>query len=171
MTDYEQFIHDKGYKYQNEDDLKAAYDRSWKSSHGIIITEDEFIAEVSPRDDERKQIAKETYAALVDLAVNKGIIKPQTVYQYARHHWCLNDAASVIAYQTGSNEWTVNNCDTEISEEQAVIKINQEWGFEASRVKIIGTPYYDATDWMFIRFNCAYVSWLWAGGELYQIYN
>lgn len=35
----------------------------------------------------------------------------------------------------------VNNCDVEITEEAARIKVCEEFGFEASRVKIIGSAY------------------------------
>ncbi len=170
MTDYEQFIHDKGYKYENENDLKAAYDRKWKSAHGILIDENEFVSEIAPKTDEAKQRATELYARLVEQHMN-GVVTPQMVYGYAVHRWCMNDAAALTVYEVGNKKWVVNNCDEAISNEQAIIEINEEWGFEASRVKIIGTPYYDATDWMFIRFDCARMSWLWANGELYQVYH
>lgn len=54
---------------------------------------------------------------------------------------------------------------------EAIAKVNLEWGFEADRIKIIGTPYYDATDWQFIRFNCAGCQWLWAQDALYPVYQ
>lgn len=65
---------------------------------------------------------------------------------------------------------SVNNCDTEITEEVACIKICEEWGFETGRIRVIGTPYYDATNYQFIRFNCAHMSWLWRNGDLLQVY-
>ena len=68
-------------------------------------------------------------------------------------------------------KWAVNNCDAEIAEDTARIKVCEEWGFEASRIKIIGTPYYDATDWQFIRFDCAHMTWLWRNGNLHQVYE
>lgn len=64
----------------------------------------------------------------------------------------------------------MNNCAEEITEEAARIAVCEEWGFEASRVRIIGTPYYDATDWQFIRFDCACMAWLWCNGNLHQVY-
>lgn len=42
--------------------------------------------------------------------------------------------------------------------------------FETGRTHIIGTPYYDATDYQFIRFNCAHMAWLWQNGNLLQVY-
>ena len=51
------------------------------------------------------------------------------------------------------------------------MKVCREWGFEASRVKVIGTPYYDSTDWQFIRFDCAAMTWLWANETLYMVYK
>lgn len=65
----------------------------------------------------------------------------------------------------------VNTCDTEYQEECAKLRINSEWGFEASRIQIQGTPYYDATYWNFIRFRCGPYDWLMKDGELYQIYE
>ena len=58
-----------------------------------------------------------------------------------------------------------------LTEEQAKVKVCEEWGFEASRVNIIGTPYYDATDWQFIRFNCAGIAWLWHKESLSQVWE
>ena len=71
----------------------------------------------------------------------------------------------------GKPSWAVNTCDTEYQEECAKLLINSEWGFEASRIQLQGTPYYDATDWNFIRFRCGPLDWLMKDGELYQIYQ
>lgn len=89
---------------------------------------------------------------------------------YAHYKWYLRDAKAIIAYQEGRDRWIVNNCGTEVSEDTAKIAVNSEWGFEASRVRIIGTPYYDATDYQFIRFDCKQMTWLWKNGNLYQVY-
>lgn len=45
LTDYEKFVLDRGFYYDTEETLKVAYDRAWKSRHGILITEDEFVKE------------------------------------------------------------------------------------------------------------------------------
>ena len=91
------------------------------------------------------------------------------IYSYAHFKWCLQNPEAIIAYEESRN-WIINNCDTKITNEKAVVAINREWGFEASRIKIIGTPYYDATDWQYIRFDCAFMTWLWKNGKLYQVY-
>jgi hypothetical protein len=96
-------------------------------------------------------------------------LRPAEVYSYAHYRWCLKDSSAIIAYQTGPNRHEVNNCGTNITHAEAKIAINDEWGFEASRIKIIGTPYYDATDYHFIRFNCARMCWLWKNGNLYEV--
>ena len=83
----------------------------------------------------------------------------------------MNKPEALVAYQTERDKWTVNTCDTGITEEQAKVKVCEEWGFEASRVRIIGTPYYDATDWQFIRFNCAGMAWLWHSESLSQVWE
>ena len=174
MTDFEKFINDKGYKYTTEDELRAGYDRLWKCNHGVMLTESEFLEEIKPDmgefTQEKREAGKESYAALVEL-VEAGKLKASDIYSYAMFRWCLNGSTPIIAYQTERDKWEVNNCDTEITTERAIVEINREWGFEASRVKIIGTPYYDATDWMFIRFNCARMEWLWTNGNLYKVYE
>jgi hypothetical protein len=77
----------------------------------------------------------------------------------------------VVAYQTDPDKWAVNNCENEITTAEAILEVNSEWGFEASRVKILGTPYYESTDWNFIRFDCAHMTWLMRNGQLYQVYE
>ena len=170
MTDYEKFIHERGYAYNTEEELKAGYDRCWKASHNEPLTEDEFIAEVKPSDEDRLQKAKETYAALVAL-VTKKALSPSDIYKYAYYRWCASNPQAIVAYQGDRDKWFVNNCSAKITVERAAVEINREWGFEASRIKVIGTPYYEATDYMFIRFDCAMMSWLYMNGSLYQVYS
>ncbi len=49
LNDFEKFILDRGYLYDTEEELKAGYDRSWKASHGILVTAEEFDAEIKSR--------------------------------------------------------------------------------------------------------------------------
>ena len=143
-----------------------------KSSQGILVTEDEFIAEACKHrdDDERRQNASKAYAALADL-VRRDVIKPSDVYGYACYRWCMNHPEAIIAYREAPKKWLVNNCGTEIDCDKAVLAVNREFGFEANRIQIIGTPYYDASDWMFIRFNCCGWAWLWKNGSIYLVYD
>lgn len=168
LTEYEKFILDRGYEYETEADLKASYDRLWKSKHGILITLDEFLTEAKRESGEVEDgPTVEVYNLLAGL-VGSGKLTAADVYQYARFKWCLNSPDAIVGYEYNQGKWAVNNCDTEIAEDTARIKVCEEWGFEASRIKIIGTPYYDATDWQFIRFDCACMTWLWCNGNLYQ---
>ena len=50
--------------------------------------------------------------------------------------------------------WEVNFCGTEILEDQAILPINSRWSFETSRIKVLGTLYYELMDWNFICFCC-----------------
>ena len=43
--------------------------------------------------------------------------------------------------------------------------------FEACIHRIVGTAYYDATDWNIIRFNADGVSWLINDGELAPVFD
>ena len=170
ISDYEKFVLNRGHLYRTEEELKAGYNRAWESQHEILITEFEFMQEAGPRYD--GELLKSVYGVLIELVKQKKI-KPSEVYHYARNKWCLHNPEAIIAYesfQRGRDEWLVNNCDTEIAGAEAVLKVNREWGFEASRIDIVGVPYYDATDCQFIRFNCVGVAWLWKNGELYGVY-
>ena len=146
--------------------MKAAYDRYWKCTREIMLTLDEFIAEAELDDIET---LKAVYEKLADFVSQKKL-RSSEVYRYAKYKWCLKNPSAIIAYESGPNTWKVNNCDTAISIELAITEINSEWGFEASQIKIIGTPYYDATDYQFIRFDCRHMTWLWTNGTLYQVY-
>lgn len=167
ISPFDKFVLDRGYKYKTEGELKVAYDRARRASHNILITLEDFLAETEKTPDDP---AADTYAALVRLVEEKKL-QPRDVMQYAHFRWCLNKPEAVVAYQTERDKWTVNDCDTEITEEQARVKVCEEWGFEASRVRIIGTPYYDATDWQFIKFNCAGMAWLWHNESLSQVWE
>lgn len=174
LSDFEKFVLDRGFYYDTEETLKAAYDRAWKSRHDILITEDEFVAEAGKGGNNtfsqwNEEATRETYKTLAALAAT-GKITNSEVYAYAKFGWCLRNPEAIVVYQEGRDKWIVNNCDTEITKETARIEVCEEWGFEASRVQIIGTPYYDATDWQFIRFDCAHMTWLWQNGNLYQVY-
>ncbi len=166
LSDFERFVLDNGYRYETREGLQAGYERRWKSAHDILISLEEFLieAEKQPSDP-----ATDVYNALVDLVEEKKL-RPGEVLNYAHFHWCLDTPEAIVAWQTGRDKWTVNNCSTEITEEAALIKICEEWGFETGRTHIIGTPYYDATDYQFIRFNCAHMAWLWQNGNLLQVY-
>ena len=171
LNDFEKFILDRGYLYDTEEELKAGYDRSWKASHGIMVTAEEFDAEIKSRVKWDKTLdTLKLYETLVRLVQEKKLT-PGEVFGYAVYTWCLRKPEAVIAYEVDRGKWTVNSCGTEISEERARVEVCEEWGFEASRVHIIGTPYYDATDWQFIRFDCAHMTWLWKDGNLYQVYE
>lgn len=167
LTDYEKFVLDRGFEFNTEADLKAGYDRLWKSRHGILLTKDEFLIEANKLGDDT---AAETYDVLANLA-DEGKLAAADVYQYARFKWCLRNPDAIVDYQCGRDRWIVNNCATDIDEDAARIKVCEEFGFEASRIKIIGTPHYDATDWQFICFVCAHTTWLWKNGNLYQVYG
>lgn len=165
LSDFEKFVLDRGYEFETEGELKAGYDRLWKASHGILLTAEEFRAETKDA-----KAAEDLYRILSSLAAEKKLTAGD-LYQYARFRWCLKDPCAVVAFQIGREKYQVNNCDEEIPEEAARIKVCEEFGFEASRIKIIGTPYYEATDWNFIRFNCAGWAWLMANGAIKQVYE
>ena len=166
LSDFDKFVLDNGYRYKTREELQAGYDRHWKAAHDILISMEEFFAEAEK---EPSITTGSTYHALVELVEAKKL-RPREVLSYAHYHWCLNKPEAIIAFRTGRDEWSVNNCDTEITEEAALVKICEEWGFETGRTHIIGIPYYDATDYQFIRFNCARMTWLWQNGSLLQVY-
>ena len=169
LNDFKKFILERGYLYNTEEELKAGYDRVWKSRHGIMVTAEEFAEEVKSRFMGIEVPDTLPLYEVLSQLVRKEKLKPSDAFQYAAYCWCLRNPEAVVAYNEG-RKWLVNNCSTEISEERARVEVCEEWGFEASWVRIIGTPYYDATDWQFIRFDCAQMTWLWQNGNLYQVY-
>ena len=166
LSDFYKFVLNNGYRYETQEALQAGYERHWKAAHDILVSMEEFLAEA-----EKKQSdpAADVYEILTGLVETKKL-RPGEVINYAHFHWCLDTPEAIVAWQTGRDKWTVNNCGTEITEEAARIKICEEWGFETGRVHVVGTPYYDATDYQFIRFNCAHMAWLWQNGNLLQVY-
>ncbi|MBQ7546027.1 MAG: hypothetical protein IJT41_03560 [Clostridia bacterium] len=168
MVDYEQFARDYRSEYPTDEAMQAAYDRRMKAERDILLTPEEFKLETrtGPETD-----VSAVYRKLMDLLGN-GAIRKHDVYYYAHYRWCLNAPEAIIAYETGpKNQWAVNNCDTELSAELAIDKINDEWRFERAYIEIVGTAYYESSDWNFIRFNVDGVSWLMHDGELYQVYE
>ncbi len=166
LSDFDKFILNDGYRFKTRKELYAGYERHWKAAHDILISMEEFLAEAEKKPTDP---ASKVYEALVSFVEAKKL-RPGEVFGYAHYHWCLNTPEAIIAYQTGQGKWSVNNCDTEITGEVARVKICEEWGFETGRIRVIGTPYYDATDYQFIRFNCAHMTWLWQNGSLLQVY-
>lgn len=165
---YIKFLMDEGWKYKDEADALVRYSRRQKSMEGKPLTLDEFSAELET--DPADVTVQQLYSALRTL-VGKGALTAFDLYQYAKFRWCRNHPEAVAAYRTGPHSWVVNTCDTEFQEECAKLLINSEWGFEASRIKILGTPYYESTDWNFICFRCGPYDWLMRNGELYQLYQ
>lgn len=164
---FQAFLRDEGWKYDTEEDILTAYARKEKSYQGIPLTEDEFLSELGI---EYALEGRQLYAKLCPL-VQSGALKASDLYNYARFKWCLRHPEAVIACETGPKRWAVNNCGEEIPAERAKQIINDEWGLEISRIEILGTSYYDATDWNFIRFRCAGVDWVMHNDSLDQIYQ
>lgn len=171
FNDFEQFVLSSGHYYDTEEDLKAGYDRRWKVRHGLWVTAEEFTAEVRSRVKHNKELDVWPLYEILSRLVKEEKLSHGEAFKYAAYAWCLRKPETVVAYQSNDGKWIVNNCDTEIPEEQARITICENLGFEASRVRIVGTPYYDATDWQFIRFDCAGRTYLYKNDTLYQVYD
>lgn len=165
---YAKFLFDEGWKYDTEEDALAGYSRMVKAKQGTPLSWEEFCAELHMEGD--TSAAQKLYQNLCK-HMKKGALSAYELYGYARHHWCIKHPEAVIAYQIGPKRWAVNNCGETISEDRARLLINSEWGFEASRIKLLDTPYYDATDWNYISFRCGSCDWVMQDGELYQIYQ
>lgn len=164
---YEKFVKDRGWAFKTEDALKAAYHRLEKSAVGILLTQEEFLTEAGRTGDAK---AKEAYDALAALWESKKLTAID-VYQYAHFRWCLSKPEAIIAYQAAHDKWLVNDCGVTASVEKAKQAVHDEFGFEEKLIRIIGTPYYDASDYNFIRFDCVTWSWLMQNGEIYQVYD
>lgn len=167
MKSFEEFQKENGWKYPGKGEAEEAYLRRVRVSiGGEVLSEDEFILEAGKNYD--VETLKNVYARLIEL-VTTGKLSKNEILAYATYKWCLRDVKTLVACLIEPEHWEVNNCGSEIEEEQAIIQINREWGFEASRIEIQGIPYYEATDYQFIRFSCAHAEWLWKNGELYSV--
>ena len=168
LSDLEIFTLDNGHRYPTEDALEAGWARISKAREKVLLTKEEFLAEADAKAEEM-ETATEAYRVLLELA-SLGILNEYDVYQYAHYRWCIQFPQAIVSYYSEIFDiWLVNNCDTEISAEAAVMYICREFGFEASHIKIVGTPYYFSTDSCFIRFDCRYISWLAKDGEIFQL--
>lgn len=165
---YAKFLMDEGWKYDAEEDALAGFERREKSASGALLTFEEFLLEL--RMEGSTSGAEQLYHVVCGL-VKKGALSAYDLYQYARFRWCLKHPEAIAACEIGPKRWAVNTCDETVTEEWATLRLNSEFGFEASRIKLLGTPYYDATDWNFIRFRCGSYDWLMWNGELHKIYQ
>lgn len=129
-----------------------------------LMTKEEFL-EIANR---KEAEAGAVYDVLARL-VKEEKLTAADVIEYAKFRWCLHAPEAIICYYVGGKQWIVNNCDTKIPEKRAILEVNSEFGFEASRVQIIGTAYYDATDWNFIRFDCMGWAWLMENGQIHKV--
>ena len=144
---YAKFLSDEGWKYDTEAAALAGYARMVKAEQGKPLTWEEFWAELRMEGD--TSAAQKLYRTLCEHMEN-GALSAYQLYEYAHHRWCISET---------------------ISEDRARLLLNSEWGFEASRIKLLGIPYYDATDWNFICFRCGPYDWIMQDGELHQIYQ
>ena len=136
-SDLERFILDRGHKYDTQDALEAAYDRKYHADHGVLLTLDEFTAEAGEFYD--AEVLKAVYDKLKEF-YELHRLTARELYNFARFKWCLKHPEAIISCQVDKQRWFVNNCDTEISIPEALIRINHMFGFEASGIEIIGTP-------------------------------
>lgn len=174
LDNFEKFVLDQGYRYSTKVALEAAFERRWKAQHSILLTAEEFEAEAGNGRRPPKKL-REVYDVLT-AHIQAEHLEKSALLDYAHFGWCLKSPEAIIAYQTDvgkgtpiSRKWAVNNCSAVISEESARLCICEEFGFEASRVRIRGTAFYDASDWNFIRFDCRAWSWLMHNGEIKQV--
>lgn len=168
LSELEKFTLGNGYRYPTEDALEAGLARISKAREKVLLTKEEFLTEAAAKAEEM-ETAKEAYRVLLELA-SLGILNEYDVYKYAHYRWCIQFPQAIVSYYSETfRRWLVNNCDTEISVEAAAMYICREFGFEASHIKIVETPYYFSTDSCFIRFDCKYINWLAKDGEIFQL--
>ena len=165
-SDLERFILDRGHEYNTQDALEAAYDRKYHADHGVLLTLDEFTAEAGKNYD--AEVLKAVYDKLKEF-YELHHLTARELYNFARFKWCLKHPEAIISCQVDKQRWFVNNCDTEISIPEALFRINSMFGFEASGIKITGTPYYGTTDYQFIRFWVRDIAWLYCNDDLFRV--
>lgn len=166
LSAIEKFTFYNGLDYATQEALQAAFVRYSKMQRNILLTEEEFLEEAKAQ---KIPSAKEAYQILKEMA-DSGALDGREVYRYVDYRWCLRKPQSIIAYREAfSDRWQVNHCDRKISIEEAVVFVCCKFGFQASRIKIIGTPYYDNLDCNFIRFDCCDICWLVYNGDITRV--
>ncbi len=95
---FEKFVLDHGYLFKMEEKLQAGYDRYWKAIHEIMITAEEFAAEVKSRKRGKELDVSDLYEVLSGL-VREEKLTASDVYQYAVHGWCLQNPEAIVAYE------------------------------------------------------------------------
>ena len=61
------------------------------------------------------------------------------------------------------------NLAEEISFDEAIDRINDEFGFAKEKIIICSTPYYFATDMQYIIFAVRNHIWAWLNGDIYEV--
>ena len=96
LNDFEKFILNRGYLYDTEEELKAGYDRAWKASHGIMVTAEEFAAEVKSRVKWDKELDVSPLYEVLSQLVKEKKLTPGEVFSYAVYTWCLRKPEAVV---------------------------------------------------------------------------
>ena len=166
LSAIEKFTFYNGWDYATRETLQAAFVRYAKLQRNNLLTEEEFLKEAKAQE---IPSAKEAYQILKEMA-DSGVLDGREVYRYVDYRWCLRKPQSIIAYREAfSDRWQVNHCEWEISIEEAVAFVCREFGFESSRIRIVGTPYYDDIDCNFVRFDCCDICWLAYNGDITRV--
>ena len=165
---YIKYLRDVGWKFEDEQSALDGYARMVKAEQGTPLAWAEFFSELGIENE--TPAAQALYHTLLGL-VEKGALSAYGLYLYAKFRWCVKHPEAVIACQIGPKRWAVNACPEIIGTERAVLLINSSFGFEASRIKLLDAPYYNATDWNFVHFRCGDYDWVMQNGELHQIYQ
>lgn len=161
------FLQDRGWKYQEESEKKAAYQREVLVRQNKILNEDEFVAETGKQ---YADAARTLYPKLAALA-RAGKITPWDLFHYAQHLWCMKNPEASLCVQTGIKQWAVNSCDTEISAERAIKIVCRDWGFDEKCISIQSPAYYESTDWNYIRFRSGSQAWVMHDGEIEKVFE
>lgn len=166
QKEYERFARENAQKYKTDEAMENAFIRYLKGTRNVLITEEEFIEEAGP---DYAETSKDVFTLLSNFS-QIGILRKGAVYNYARYKWCLNNMDAITFYEICTCQWIVNECDSEIPQNEAIKRINEEFGFEEGRIRILETPYYSATDFNSIRFNCGNWKWLVKNGKIFRVY-
>lgn len=161
------FLQDRGWKYQEESEKKAAYQREVLVRQNKILNEEEFVAETGKQ---YADAARTLYPKLAALA-RAGKITPWDLFHYAQHLWCMKKTEALLCVQTGIKQWAVNSCDTEISAERAIKIVCRDWGFDEKCISIQTPAYYESTDWNYIRFRSSSQTWVMHDGEIEKVFE
>lgn len=170
-VEHVKFLRDEGWKFEGKENLKKAWERREKLKANEMLTWEEFQAEAR-KDLSDNPEAKAMYSKLASL-IRAEKLCASGMLMFTARAWNAKsfNLNAIQTVELDNGKFATNTCMEVVSDDEAKCRVNEEFGFEAGQIKILGIPCYDATDYNFIRFECRGWSWLMMNGQIMQTFE